>query len=218
MIQCNAEHAVPTEVGFRRQQILTEGMRDEAACHIGQACQNQNPCKKEMIRPVPNRGTDDQRNGKINEGRGCETAGFAPVEARVTYENAYAAHQQTNYAEHDDPVRDTNEHDVARHGYRFDCCFNVSFANHDLPSRSFCHHRSKKEPQAIQIRGQTGELPILIQWLLGPKRGNSLVSPRIWTSLRLTISFDFMPGLASLAIHDSCSRLIQYIAAIISEK
>src|SRR6058998_3837383 len=115
MLQCNAGHAVPTEVGFRRQQIFTEVLRDEAAYHIGQACQNQNPCKKEMIRPVPNRGTDDHRNGKINEGRGCETAGFAPVQARVTYENADAAHQQANDAEHDDPVRDTNQRDMARH-------------------------------------------------------------------------------------------------------
>src|SRR5437867_13057015 len=155
MIQCNAEHAVPTEVGFRRQQILTEVMRDEAAYHISQACQKKNPWKKEMIRPVPNRGTDDQRNGKINEGRGCETAGFAPVQARVTYENAYAAHQQANNAEHDDPVRDTNERDMARRRSCLDCCFNASFANHGLSTRSFCHHRSKKEPQQGLIQGRT---------------------------------------------------------------
>src|SRR6266487_1017158 len=163
MLQCNADHAVPTEVGFRRQQILTEVLRDEAAYHIGQACQNQNPCKKEMIRPVPNRRTDDHRNGKINEGRGCETAGFAPVQARVTYENAYAAHQQANDAEHDDPVRDTNERNMARHFYRFDCCFNASFTNHSSPTRSFCHHRSKKEPQQGLIR-DAPELPLNLTW------------------------------------------------------
>src|SRR2546421_3201611 len=144
MLQCNADHAVPTEVGFRRQQILTEVLRDEAAYHIGQTCQNQNPCKKEMIRPVPNRGTDDQRKGKINEGRGCETAGFAPVQARVTYENAYATHQQANDAEHDDPVRDTNERDMARHGYRFDCCFNASFTNHKFTHWKFLSSSIKK--------------------------------------------------------------------------
>src|SRR5881396_3873583 len=161
MLQCNADYAVPTEFGFRRQQILTEVLRDEAAYHIGQACQNQNPCKKEMVRPVPNRGTDDHRNGKINEGRGCETAGFAPVQARVTYENAYAAHQQANDAEHDDPVRDTNKRDMARHWYRFDCCFNASFTNHNSPTRSFCHHRSKKEPQQGLVSGCVPELDLI---------------------------------------------------------
>src|SRR6516162_3751792 len=104
MVQYSAENAVPTEVGFRRQQIFTEVPGDEAAHHIGHTCQDQDPCKKEMKRPVRNRGTDDHWNGKINEGRGCKTAGLAPVQARVTYQNAYSANQQANDAEHDNPV------------------------------------------------------------------------------------------------------------------
>src|SRR5437667_12171857 len=113
MLQCNAGHAVPAEVGFRRQQIFTEVMRDEAAYHIGQACQNQNPCKKEMIRPVPKRGTDDPRNGKINEGPCCETAGFATVHSLVTDENSNSAHQQSKYSKHDDPVCNQNECNIS---------------------------------------------------------------------------------------------------------
>src|SRR5207247_10569524 len=98
-----------------------------------------------MKRPVPNRGTDDERNGKINEGRCWESAGFAPVQARVTYENADAAHQQANYAEHDDPVRDTNKRDMAPHGEGFDRCFNVSYANHQSRTSNASHQRANKQ-------------------------------------------------------------------------
>ena len=42
---------------------------DEAADNIGEAGKNQKPRRKEMDRPVPDRGTDDERNGKVNEGR-----------------------------------------------------------------------------------------------------------------------------------------------------
>src|SRR2546427_448693 len=85
-----------------------------------------------MIRPHPHRGAVDKRNGKINEGRGLETAGFAPVQARVRYENAYAADKQAKYAEHVNPVRDTNERGMSRRESRPHGCFNASFANHDF--------------------------------------------------------------------------------------
>src|SRR6516164_10053111 len=139
--------AAPAEVGFLRQEILAEVLRDEAACYISQARQDQHPGKKEMIRPHPDRGTDDKRNRKINEGQGFETAGFAPVQAWERYENACTADKQANYADHVDPVRDTNERDMARGRCRLHRCLNASFANHDLSTSSFCHHRTKKEPQ-----------------------------------------------------------------------
>src|SRR5437870_12984301 len=102
MVRHYADDAVPTEVGFRRQQILAEVLRDEAAYHIAQGCQDQNPCKKEMKRSVPNRGANDKRYGKINERRGPDSAGFAPVEARGRYENGGAADTQAKYAQHDE--------------------------------------------------------------------------------------------------------------------
>src|SRR5262245_16132587 len=157
MLRHYAGDAAPTEVGFRRQQIPAEVLRDEAACYISQSRQDQHPCKKEMKRPHPDRGTDDKRNRKINEGRGFETAGFAPVQARVRYENACAADKQANYAEHVDPVRDTNERDMARGGCRLNRYSNASFTNHDFSTRNFRHHRTKKESQQYKFaRGKFG--------------------------------------------------------------
>src|SRR5262245_29042610 len=165
MLRHYAGDAAPTEVGFRRQQILSEVLRDEAACYISQSRQDQHPCKKEMKRPHPDRGTDDKRNRKINERRGFETADYAPVQARVRYENACAADKQTNCAEHVDPVSDTNERDMAQGGSRLNRYFNASFANHDLSARNFRHHRTKKESQ--QYKSDEKESQYLVNRDLG---------------------------------------------------
>src|SRR5436853_5590963 len=54
---------------------------------------------------------------------------------------------------------------MARHGYRFDCCFNASFTNHISPIESFCHHRSKKETQQglIRVRPRPFELDLVLE-------------------------------------------------------
>jgi hypothetical protein len=63
--------------------------------------------------------------------------------------------QQANDAEHDDPVRETNERHMARHWYRFDCYFNASFTNHNSPTRSFCHHRTPEEQVIVFVEHET---------------------------------------------------------------
>jgi hypothetical protein len=69
----------------------------------------------------------------------------------VRYENACAGDKQAKYTHHDDPVRDTNEPDMARRRCCLNCCFNASFANHYLTIRSFGHRRSKKEPRQYKL-------------------------------------------------------------------
>ena len=68
MLRDDGHDVVPTEFGFRREQVIAEVLRDKAAGNINQAAQDQNPRKEEMKRPVPHRRADDKRNGKIDEG------------------------------------------------------------------------------------------------------------------------------------------------------
>src|SRR5262245_59481450 len=128
MVRHDTHDAVPAEIGFCRQQVLAEVRRDQAARNIVQASQYQNPRKEEMIRPVPNRGAEDERNGKINEGWGSDSAGFAPVQPRMRYKNAYAADKQANHTDYNNPVGDTNDRKMTRPDRLLDSYFKARFA------------------------------------------------------------------------------------------
>src|ERR1700694_4406511 len=64
--------------------------------------------------PVPDRGTDDEGNGKVNEGLGTDVTGLAPVEARVGYEDAYGADERDQYPQHGDPMRGADDQEATR--------------------------------------------------------------------------------------------------------
>jgi hypothetical protein len=65
-----------------------------------------------MDRSVPDRGADDEGNGKVNERRHCDVAGFAPVEARMGYEDPDATRKQGEYAQHGNPMRDADDQET----------------------------------------------------------------------------------------------------------
>src|ERR1700674_3818839 len=69
-----------------------------------------------MDRPVPNRGPDHKGDGNIDEGIRPYIASLTPVKARMRDENANTAHQQSENAQHDDPVSDTDDRAVTRPG------------------------------------------------------------------------------------------------------
>src|SRR5665213_124433 len=85
-----------------------------------------------MDRPVPNRRTDHKGDGNINEGIRPYVASLTPVQARMRYENANTAHQQSENAQYDDPVSDTDDRVVTRPGPGLiERCCNASYG-HDL--------------------------------------------------------------------------------------
>ena len=104
----HALDSVPTEVGFLRQEIVADVPRGEAADDVSEAGDDQHPGKEEMVGAVPNRRAQDKGNWQIDKRGGSEGAGLAPIEARMGYQNADAAHQETKDAERDQPVSDAN--------------------------------------------------------------------------------------------------------------
>src|SRR5271169_3986957 len=114
MIRQHAQDSLPAEIPLGGQKVIPEVPGGATSDDIGEPSENQNPCRKEMNGPVPDRGTDDKWNGKIDQGRGIEVAGFAPVQARVGYENTDAARKQGKYAERGDPMGDADNQETAR--------------------------------------------------------------------------------------------------------
>jgi len=97
---------------FLETFFLNQFQRGKAGRDIGQGAQDQHPREKEMDRPVPNRGADDEGKWKIDEGRSSYRAGFPPIQPRVRDENAAAADEQTNNACRHDPVGDAHNRHV----------------------------------------------------------------------------------------------------------
>ena len=64
--------------------------------------------------PPPAGVADHEGNRKIDEGGSSQRPGFAPVKARMRYENHDTAIEQSNESDRRDPVRDADDRRVPR--------------------------------------------------------------------------------------------------------
>jgi hypothetical protein len=93
-----------------------------------------------MDRSVPDRGTDDEGNGQVNEGRSTYVAGFAPVKARMGYEDADATRKQGEYAQHGNPMRDADDQETT---------WRLSSLTHEFADTGLVTHLAPPEASMI---------------------------------------------------------------------